>query len=326
MSLSSTGLTAQDLIYLGVSGLSGRVENYSLQSLVELIYVKEGNKLIAREMGRLDVALQAAQGSLDVLTEIQNLHNKIAVPSSMSFASTFPFRFNLDNQSFVVPRWSITSTIQVPVDYYVGVPLVLIQSYRLSTHVTTVFRDPGVLPPAFVVSGPTNHSFTINGRDSYRSAYNTLASAYYVPIDPVVLGNMSAIFGYMTQMETQKQRLSNFMRSLSGLPSNLRAGAESLRGRLSTVYASLPANSSSAFEKWVLDGNQLHGVAGVEKAGSIQKDINIAISAAQSLNSAQNQDVRKFTFQFQQFMQSAAAILTALNQIFRSMSGNISRT
>jgi hypothetical protein len=324
MSLPSTNLTAQDLQYLSVSGVYGQVEKYSLQSLVELVYVKQGNDLIANAMNRLDIALQAAQGALSVLTDIQTLHNKIAIPSSLSFSATFPFVFSLDNQTFSVDVWNIQSTVEVPVN----VPAVFFPTFipahtssYFSTHNTVVFREPTNLGSGFVVTGPSGHTFTVSNRDQYRSVYNALASAYYVPIDPMVVGNMSAMAGYLTQMNTAKTRLASFMSTLRSTD-----GASALLGRLSAVYASLPAPTSSAFEKWVLDGNNLHGVAGVEKAGSIQKDLNVAITAAQSLNAAQNQSVRKFTFEFQQYMQSAAAILTALNQLFRSISGNISRT
>ena len=53
--------------------------NRSLQSLVELIYVREGNKLMSTSLTTLESALSTTQGMLDSLKELQTLHNKVGI-------------------------------------------------------------------------------------------------------------------------------------------------------------------------------------------------------------------------------------------------------
>ncbi|MEX1012457.1 MAG: hypothetical protein WDZ27_02050 [Waddliaceae bacterium] len=52
---------------------------HSLQALVELVYIKTGNEVMADAMERLEEALALTKDALDTLTDVQTLHNQIDV-------------------------------------------------------------------------------------------------------------------------------------------------------------------------------------------------------------------------------------------------------
>lgn len=66
--------------------------NRSLQALVELEYVKEGNDLLNNALKDLEGALDTTKGALDILNQLQQLHNKVEVknPNSLGFDITTP--------------------------------------------------------------------------------------------------------------------------------------------------------------------------------------------------------------------------------------------
>lgn len=300
MSSQVDPITPQQAEYLR---LSGNVEIYSLQSLVELIYVKHGNDLLSSAFTQLNAALEAAQGALATLTDLQNLHNQVGVQTKMPFSSVFDYKAG-------------TTT------YFV--------SYRSSSE-------------SFAAVIYT--TLTVDSADSYRSAYNLIASGYYTPIDltfqvtipptsstpsitEVITSSSQSGYAYFrSNMLDAKGKLSAYITQLQGLTNaEQRSGVEPLVQRLLTVKNSLPGDTFISMKNWVIDGNNEHTAAGVQSAGVVQRDLGTAITASQSLNATQNQNVRKFMFEFQQYQQSAAAVLSALTQLYRSISSNISRT
>ena len=52
----------------------------SMQALTELIYVRTGSELLANQLDDLEVALTVTRDALDLLGDIQGLHNKITIP------------------------------------------------------------------------------------------------------------------------------------------------------------------------------------------------------------------------------------------------------
>jgi len=279
--------------------LSGNVEIYSLQSLVELVYVKQGNDLLASAFSQLNTSLEAAQGALATLTDLQNLHNQVGVQTTVPFSSLF--------------------------DYKSGT-----KTYTLS----------------YLSNGHTSLTvIEVDGPDAYRSAYNLISSGYYTPIDltfqvtippnggnpkvtqTITSSSQSGYIYFRDNMLAAKGKLSTYIQQLQSITDPAqRSGVDPLIQRLLTVYNELPANNFTSMKSWVLDGNNDHSAAGVQDSGVIQRDLGTAITAAQSLNATQNQSVRQFMFQFQQYQQSAAAVLTILNQLFKSITSNISRT
>jgi hypothetical protein len=69
--------------------LSAGENNYSLQSMVELLYVKRANDQLGDKMGDLQEALQVTKDALSLLTNLQDLHNKIQVNNKPPFSTFF---------------------------------------------------------------------------------------------------------------------------------------------------------------------------------------------------------------------------------------------
>lgn len=88
------------------------------------------------------------------------------------------------------------------------------------------------------------------------------------------------------------------------------------------ITAATPyAQAYSGLSNWLLDGYQ----TGSNQAGNIQQNITFAVTAAQSLNSQQQQKVSNYLFVFEEFEKSAAAILQQLTQIIQNIAQNIAR-
>jgi hypothetical protein len=79
-SLSGYGLNQ---ILTNASGVY--TDSSTLQSMIELVYVKAGNDQLLNQLNSLQNALQANQNSLDVLTIIQNISNEVAVQPTGNF-------------------------------------------------------------------------------------------------------------------------------------------------------------------------------------------------------------------------------------------------
>lgn len=69
----------------------GSTSNKSIQSMIELNYVKTGNDMIAAQMGNLEDALNTTQQTLNILATLQEAHNQIQVNSKSSFTSVTHF-------------------------------------------------------------------------------------------------------------------------------------------------------------------------------------------------------------------------------------------
>lgn len=83
-----------------MAALIAEGSNSSLQSMVELQYVKNANDLLGEKMGDLQQALQLTKESLSLLTNIQNLHNLIQVSNRPPFSTFFKiFQSNASYQA-----------------------------------------------------------------------------------------------------------------------------------------------------------------------------------------------------------------------------------
>src|SRR5690606_13804900 len=85
----------QDLASIGVDKLilgagDAVFSNKSLQSLIELEYVKTGNEVIGGNLESLKTALEATKAVIDALNAVQDLKNKI-VPGSINTSASDEF-------------------------------------------------------------------------------------------------------------------------------------------------------------------------------------------------------------------------------------------
>jgi len=83
-----------------------------------------------------------------------------------------------------------------------------------------------------------------------------------------------------------------------------------------------PVNSGAVLNP-LGDGYLAGSANNAALAGKFQQDITLAITAAQSLNNTQTEQVRAYMLNFEQFYKSASALLSAITQIIQNMAQNI---
>ncbi|CCB92067.1 putative uncharacterized protein [Waddlia chondrophila 2032/99] len=80
-----------------------------------------------------------------------------------------------------------------------------------------------------------------------------------------------------------------------------------------------------ALRYWILDSQTDNAeIDGIEP-GQIQREITAALSAGQSLNDSQKEEVRRYLFVFEEYYKSAAAILNKITQLLERMAQGIAR-
>jgi hypothetical protein len=164
----------------------------------------------------------------------------------------------------------------------------------------------------------------------FMSEYNKAASAYFgKSIDPIFVFSSATAPGYAAYeqaLQTLKTQLGQEISVLARMtPVGSDGNENSLLSTLRKVYGNMPATFSySTVQQWALDKYNVHGSTNVSLAGQIQSDITFAITAAQSLNDAQKEKVRRYMFIFQEYYQSASAVLSKINTIVEQMAQKIS--
>lgn len=168
----------------------------------------------------------------------------------------------------------------------------------------------------------------------YAEDYNEAASAFFgVPIDPAFYIGSTLIEDdstpefaeFATNLAQYKSSLATQIAFLSTITDT--ADPNTLYAKLKIVYNDIPTDTSdySDVSNWVLDNYDTHGAQGVALSGNLQQHLTDAITAGQSLNSSQQQKVQNYLFIFQQYYQSAAAILNKIDQIIGRMAQAASR-
>ena len=165
---------------------------------------------------------------------------------------------------------------------------------------------------------------------NYQKLYNKAASSYFgKSIDPsfAFIPNTSQFTNFAQSLSTLKAKLNTEIQALTNLtPQNARNDPLSLLGTVKKVYAELPSDFSfNSVEKWAVDNYNQHGSTGASLAGTLQTDLTTAITAAENLNDTQKEKVRRFLFIFQEYYQSASAVITGINQVVNMMAQKISQ-
>jgi hypothetical protein len=330
---------------------------HNLQAMVELEYLQVGNDVMNSALGALNQALTVTQGAIDQLSILQTLHNQIAIVGP----SALPFNFTQSDQVvFATTSQSVagigqsftaitrlTQTISFTADP--GSPLVNTTASPTFTFTTDIAE---ATTATFTIQSDTQifatatgaitglKSFSISNANSYMSAYQAIASSYYgkniTPVFKVVMpasGNLpkiSAVITSSTQPEfiNYMDRLVASRNSISALIASLSAITKpgdqtTLLTQLRTVRADLANTSFSGIRNWVIDNYNASSGVSVTNRGHFEQDITNAMTAAQSTNTSQNEAVRRYMFVFEQYCQSAAAILTQLNTMFSTITKNI---
>lgn len=324
------------------SSILGYTDNsvHSINALVELVYVRIGNEIMAQSLSKLEGAISATKQALEALSVIQGLQNMISVKSK----SAIPFTFSAANQTVTFTRAVTTGTL-TNVATTIGTT---VGTTPMTTNTITTLPLTATSLASLVVN---------NNAGSYMSGYYVVASAYYKPIDPFFSVSMppptagavapsavalnvttsaqmnasqaAAYAWYKGQLGSSRGILSGLISALGPLTPPLPNGSQdptTLLAKLKIVYSHIPSagTSFSGFKNWILDGYATHGSTSVANQGLLQQEITNAIVAGESLNSSQNASVRRYMFIFEQYYQSATSIISALNQSMLNIARKVS--
>jgi len=294
---------------------------HSEQALIELVYVRAANDLLGQAMGNLDDALATTQSTINILTGLQNLKNQINVQSKSAFG--------FDYATGTVHRQVAGNNQEI----------IFVDSNNV-IHVTHMPMNTTTTDPT---TGSTRLTMAFYSADAagritqYEPTYQIAASEYFgKPIDPFFAFSSSTAPGYATPLNGAASFLSSLKAYKSSLrleisaltaqtPSASRDDPNGLLATLKKVYGELPSNFNfSTVENWVMDNYNTHGSTAAGSAGALENDLTTALTAAQSLNDTQKEKVRQFLFIFQEYYQSASAVLTSMTQIVEHMAQKIS--
>lgn len=266
--------------------------NRSLQALVELVYVKTGNEVMANSLSSLEQALSVTQDSLNILQDLQTLHNRLTVNSPPAFSTIF----NVNRPGTNSDPSLFRSQYPGAASSYFGRPIDPTLAADLASTNAAGSAVPGV-----GFSDALKQLISL--RERLRDQITQL-----IPITKVETSAQLA--------DTLLGRLQNVVKDLdtyfavSGVP-------------VSTSTATMDA--FHAFKTWMLDNLDQHNNVNAGKAGLIQQNITFAITSGESTNDSQKEEVRRYLFVFEEYYKSASAILQALTQIITKMAQNIAR-
>ena len=303
---------------------------HSEQAMVELVYVQTANDILGQAMGNLDSALTTTRSVLNILTALQNLKNDLNVSSKSAFGfDYFTGLFNgkgifINDNAGSITRTTLLSTGSSRVTANFTATVV-----TRSTIIgyTSIPLFPHVPIHRNTVGGPAY----VQGATNYQATYNAAASTYFgKAITPNFNFSGAGASGFASFRGTLSALKLNLAKEISVLtsqtPSGSRTDPDGLLASVQKVYNELPSNMNYAtIAKWVLDNYNSESSTGAGSAGALQNDITFAITAAESLNDTQKEKVRSFLFIFQEYYQSATAVLTGLQQIIQDMATKISQ-
>jgi len=239
-------------------------------------------------------------------------------------------------------QWKFTLTLNDPLKYYAfntstNAFQPVAASYSLSGYYVPISAGGGGYPainPAFF----TNAQVAKAVGDGFNGVQK-------FPL----LGTLSGMSALKLQLTRQRGALSALLVTLAAqTPASVLADplkrSQALIGQISAVYGDLKASlgpnpplniqivsgtsnagAQSGIRAWIMDNYQTFSSPDASRAGLIQQNLTAAITAAQSTNDTQKQDVRNSLLLFEQYYKSAAAILNQLTQIITRMAQGIAK-
>lgn len=237
-------------------------------------------------------------------------------------------------------QWKFTLTLNNPLKYYAfntstNAFQPVAASYSLSGYYVSISAGGGGYP-AIDPANFTNAQVAKAVGDGFNGVQK-------FPL----LGTLSGMSTLKLQLTRQRGALSALLVTLAAqTPASVLADplkrSQALIGQMSAVYGDLkaslgpnpPANiqivsgtsiatAQSGIRAWIMDNYQTFSSPDASKAGLIQQNITAAITAAQSTNDTQKQDVRNSLLVFEEYYKSAATILNQLTQIITRMAQGI---
>lgn len=270
-------------------------DSISLQWMLQVDYIQTANNIITNSLSSLQQAVTINQQVLQTLSNIQNLHNSIAVqnktiPSALAAFGAGTTTFN-NLASYTAAYKALTS------------PLF---SSPIMPVVNTTPNTPGTVT-AFTPSDPSSQTIMNQFTTLKQQLSNEIAqlSALNPPSTPT--GTSTGVTPSTTAASTLVTSLQTVLQDMSPVGAN---GQQ------------IP--DSNVFQQamtWLLDGQ---GNPKSTITGQYQQDIVNASNTASSFNSTQQQNLNAQLFLMQEFYQSASALLSTLNTEIIKIAGGAS--
>jgi len=342
---SATSLDASGNVVTLVSTTMAEEANaHTIQSLIEVSYIGTANRILSDGLEQLDEALSITDDALNVLTNLQNLHNTVTVTS----LSALPFDFTEtgDDVDDYMEKYSELASS------YFGLPIfpdfIFItedtenvggfsdfeamrdQLYSYKQDLADVISNLSAVTPAATLNDPNSLYQRLQtvleqlppGSSSSPGSYEQvkLWALDGYTIHEGVDHAQSSPDNIASANDLQYPRFS----AVSGEGPLLgeRINPVDNSGNLSNPIGSIVYSGLPAFGDGVNAGNESDR-NNAAAAGAIQQSITFAITAAQSLNDTQKEEVRRFMFVFEEYYKSAGAILSKITQIIEKIAQGI---
>ncbi|MGK5594178.1 MAG: hypothetical protein ACSNEK_02340 [Parachlamydiaceae bacterium] len=273
--------------------------NKSLQSLLELIYVKTGSDLIGEQLGSLDSALNLTKDILSTLGNIQSLKNQITVYDRGSIPFDYEGRpANPGSASAGDYREDYTDAASS----HFGAPIIP------TVPSTLVVYDASRNPIGLTAAGLSAFNKLLLLRQSIQNQI-AMVSGQSSTAD---LQDPQSLYNKLKQVQTDFDSL--FAR-LSTDPDSPIAADSTFTGQ----------QKASALVRWIMDNYNTQTGSSANLGGAAQQNITLAITSAQSLNDTQKEEVRRYLYVFEEYYKSASAMLQSITQIIQKMAQGISK-
>lgn len=273
--------------------------NKSLQSLLELIYVKTGSDLIGDQLGSLDSALNLTNGILTTLGNIQSLKNQITVYDRGSIPFDYEGRpANPGSASAGDYRDDYTNAASS----HFGAPLIP------TVPSTLVVYDASRNPIGLTAAGLSAFNKLLLLRQSIQKQI-AMVSAQSSAAD---LQDPQSLYNKLKQVQSD---FNSLFARLSTDPNSPIAADSTFTGQ----------QKASALVRWIMDNYNTQTGSNANLGGAAQQNITLAITSAQSLNDTQKEEVRRYLYVFEEYYKSASAMLQAITQIVQKMAQGISK-
>lgn len=121
------------------------------------------------------------------------------------------------------------------------------------------------------------------------------------------------------------QQIASLTDSIGDGPGTLTAALIQVKNDIDNATGNTADTLQVKFAAWIVDNMGVTEVGKAATAGNFQRNLTQAITQSENLNDTQKTRLQSQLFVFQEFYQSASAIMTALNTAITAMAQNISQ-
>lgn len=331
----------------------------SILTALENDYVKRANDLIFDEMSDLKDRLNVTKEVLAVLTNIQDLHNKVTAPEPASdvleYADTVGGGASNDQYHNNTELEKLAKNVFVPIDPIPTGSIDLVGHFFVSDGGLSNYVATMSIPPLTyytqLVAQKTALKTQIDAltaqrgsadlvpdslEDTLQKVYDNIVSVDDIDRftnidDPRLKGFVSSIFLNGTTLDPldvpiDLSTVGNVVTSLGEFYNTL-LNDPAQATRLTTLGITSQVDFANAFKTavWLVDNMDQHSGDAAANSGQFQRNITTAITSATNINDEQKDELKQILFVFEEFYKSASAILQKMNDIMTKMAANISR-